>query len=150
MQTNATSMPGLGAVLGAQKRLAGVDCGPSPLSAGGNGALGAGSFPRPPFYFGRGRVAPQTASTRSSRAGHRGDDRLTKSVVEDGPAMARRDVITGVPSAALREVFATVLGFTPTRSGEQIAQRRAVAALEEAIEARRSRMTLSGINIHQI
>jgi Protein of unknown function (DUF4239) len=74
-----------------------------------------------------------------------------KSVVEDEwPAMARREVIAGVPSPALRDALATVLGFTPTRPGEAIAQKRAVVALEEAIEARRSRITLSGINIHRI
>jgi hypothetical protein len=77
--------------------------------------------------------------------------RYAKSAVEDEwPAMARREGITGKPSPALREALAAVLDFTPTRPGEEVAQTRAVTALEAAIEARRNRITLSGINIHQI
>jgi len=40
-----------------------------------------------------------------------------------------------------------LLEFTATRTGEQVAQERAVAALGQALEARRNRIMLSGVLI---
>jgi hypothetical protein len=71
-----------------------------------------------------------------------------KSAVEDEwPAMARREGIAAVPPPSLREALATILGFNPTRPGEELAQKSALAALEQAIEARRSRISLSAMSI---
>ena len=47
----------------------------------------------------------------------------------------------------LTEAIVMLLEFSSTRTGEQVAQERAVAALEQALEARRSRIMLSGVLI---
>jgi hypothetical protein len=64
---------------------------------------------------------------------------------EEWPAMARQQQANLARSPrVLTEAAVMVLEFTPSRAGEQVAQRRAVAALEQALEARRSRIMLSG------
>jgi hypothetical protein len=71
-----------------------------------------------------------------------------KSTVEDEwPAMARREGVAAMPPPSLREALTTILGFSSTRPGEALAQKRALAALEQAIEARRSRISLSATTI---
>ena len=71
-----------------------------------------------------------------------------KSVEEDEwPAMARRDAIQAHSPRALIGAIAAILAFTPERAGEQLAQNRALAALETALEARRNRIMLSGVTL---
>jgi len=63
---------------------------------------------------------------------------------EEWPAMARQQQanLTRSPGV-LTEAIVMLLEFTSTRTGEQVAQERAVAALE----ARRNRIMLSGVLI---
>ena len=72
-----------------------------------------------------------------------------KAVEEDEwPAMARQQQANLARSpGVLTEAIVMLLEFDPTRTGEQVAQERAVAALEQALEARRSRIMLSGVLI---
>jgi Protein of unknown function (DUF4239) len=67
---------------------------------------------------------------------------------EEWPAMARQQQANLARSpGVLTEAIVMLLEFNPTRTGEQVAQERAVAALEQALEARRSRIMLSGVLI---
>jgi ABC-type multidrug transport system fused ATPase/permease subunit len=67
---------------------------------------------------------------------------------EEWPAMARQQQANLARSpGVLTEAIVMLLEFSSTRTGEQVAQERAVAALEQALEARRSRIMLSGVLI---
>src|SRR5215470_15925050 len=67
---------------------------------------------------------------------------------EEWPAMARQQQANLARSpGVLTEAIVMLLEFTSTRTGEQVAQERAVAALEQALEARRNRIMLSGVLI---
>ena len=63
---------------------------------------------------------------------------------EEWPAMARGEKDVGRTPRVLTEATAMVLGLDPTRPGEQLAQQRVVAAMDEALDARRNRIMLSG------
>ncbi len=70
-------------------------------------------------------------------------DYLTFVDQRDWPAMAKgkanlHDLPPGLPQA-----IASLLAFRPQSAGQQIAQKRAVAAIEQALAARRSRILLS-------
>jgi hypothetical protein len=58
--------------------------------------------------------------------------------------MARGEKDVGRTPRVLTEATAMVLGLNPIRPGEQLAQQRVVAALDEALDARRNRIMLSG------
>jgi len=67
---------------------------------------------------------------------------------EEWPAMARQQQANLARSpGVLTEAIVMLLEFSSTRTGGQVAQERAVAALEQALEARRSRIMLSGVLI---
>ena len=66
---------------------------------------------------------------------------------DEWPAMARHEAISTAPPPALAEAVTTILAFEPTRAGESIAQGRVLGALERALEARRSRIILSGVTL---
>jgi len=67
---------------------------------------------------------------------------------EEWPAMARQQQANLARSpGTLTEAIVMLLEFTATRTGEQVAQERAVAALGQALEARRNRIMLSGVLI---
>jgi hypothetical protein len=66
---------------------------------------------------------------------------------EEWPSMGRREASAGRSPRALTEAVATILAITPTRAGEHLAQQRALAAVEAALEARRNRIMLSGVTI---
>ena len=62
---------------------------------------------------------------------------------EDWPAMAEsRASLQPVPPG-ITEAMRTLLSFVPSAPGQQLAQERAVIAIEQALEARRSRILLS-------
>jgi hypothetical protein len=63
---------------------------------------------------------------------------------EEWPAMARGQKDMGRTPRVLAEATAMVLDLNPLRPGEQLAQQRVVAALDEALDARRNRIMLSG------
>ncbi len=68
---------------------------------------------------------------------------------EDFPAMAERRASSRQPPG-LSEAFHTLLVFVPAGLGQQVVQARAVAAVEKAMEARRSRIVLSRTAISPI
>jgi hypothetical protein len=71
-----------------------------------------------------------------------------KSVVdEEWPAMARREGIARGPSASLAEAVTTILAFTPASPKEELARKRALVAVEKALDARHARIMLSGVTI---
>jgi hypothetical protein len=63
---------------------------------------------------------------------------------EEWPAMARGEKGMGRTPRVLAEATAMVLDLNPLRPGKQLAQQRVVAALDEALDARRNRIMLSG------
>jgi hypothetical protein len=63
---------------------------------------------------------------------------------EEWPAMARGENDMGRTPRVLAEATAMVLDLNPLRPGELLAQQRVVAALDEALDARRNRIMLSG------
>jgi hypothetical protein len=64
---------------------------------------------------------------------------------EEWPAMARGEKDMGRTPRVLAEATAMVLDLNPLRPGEQqLAQQRVVAALDQALDARRNRIMLSG------
>jgi hypothetical protein len=69
---------------------------------------------------------------------------------EEWPAMATGEPIMGRSPAVLTEAAVMVLEFNPTRAGEQLAQQRALAAIEEATEARRNRIMMSSVLIEGV
>lgn len=79
---------------------------------------------------------------RDTIAGH------VKSVVdEEWPAMARRAAIARGPSASLADAITTILAVTPTSPAEELARKRALVAIEKALEARHDRIMLSRATI---
>jgi hypothetical protein len=63
--------------------------------------------------------------------------------VEDWPAMAEGKVSPRELPPGVIDAMALLLSYTPADPGHQLAQQRAVMALEQAIEARRDRILLS-------
>jgi hypothetical protein len=69
---------------------------------------------------------------------------------DDWPAMAQgRATLRRVPPG-LTDAMKALLSFVPTRPGQQVAQERAVIAIEQALEARRRRIVLSQATISPI
>ena len=62
---------------------------------------------------------------------------------EDWPAMARGDIDLHHVPPDLATVMTTLLSSVPATPGQQIAQQRAVIALEQALQVRRDRILLS-------
>ena len=66
------------------------------------------------------------------------------------PAMARREASLRSTPMELREALTAVLSFEPAQVNQQVAQQRAVVAIEGALEARRNRIRLSQAEIEPI
>jgi hypothetical protein len=62
---------------------------------------------------------------------------------EDWPAMAKGNANLRLWPSGLRDAMIALLAYRPTESGQQIAQQRAIIAVEQALEARRNRILLS-------
>jgi hypothetical protein len=69
---------------------------------------------------------------------------------EEWPAMARGHATLQSIAVGLAEAMTALLSFAPTRSNQQLAQERALAAIEQALEARRNRVMLSQSEIAPI
>jgi hypothetical protein len=69
---------------------------------------------------------------------------------EEWPAMARRQASLQSIAVGLAEALTAVLSFAPVQANQQIAQQRAVVAIEHALEARRNRVRLSQAEIAPI
>lgn len=69
---------------------------------------------------------------------------------EDWPAMKERRASLKQAPTGLTEAMRILLSFVPAQPGQQLAQQRAVVALERALEARRDRIILSQATIAPI
>ena len=69
---------------------------------------------------------------------------------EEWPAMARQQLTLHSIPVGLAEALTAVLSFAPTQANQQLAQERAVVAIEHAFEARRNRVRLSQAEIAPI
>jgi hypothetical protein len=69
---------------------------------------------------------------------------------EEWPAMASGRASLQSIAVSLAEAMTTLLSFTPTQSNQQLAQKRALVAIEHALEARRNRVRLSQSEIAPI
>jgi hypothetical protein len=69
---------------------------------------------------------------------------------EDWPAMTAGSARAGSPAPGLREALTAILGFVPSDTGQRVAQQDAAAAIERALEARRSRIRLSKASVAPI
>jgi hypothetical protein len=69
---------------------------------------------------------------------------------EEWPAMARRQASLQSVGLRLAEALTAVLSFAPVQANQQVAQQRAVVAIENALEARRNRIRLSQAEIAPI
>lgn len=61
----------------------------------------------------------------------------------DWPAMAEGRGTLRKPPPGLKDAMAVLLSFAPATAGQQVAQQRAIASIEKALEARRNRILLS-------
>ena len=64
---------------------------------------------------------------------------------EEWPAMARGHATLHSIAVGLAEAMTALLSFVPTQSNQQLAQERALSAIEQALEARRNRVMLESI-----
>jgi uncharacterized protein DUF4239 len=69
---------------------------------------------------------------------------------EEWPAMASGRATLQSIAVALAEAMTALLSFTPAQSNQQLAQQRALVAIEQALEARRNRVLLSQSEIAPI
>ena len=69
---------------------------------------------------------------------------------EEWPAMARRQASLQSIAVGLAEALTAVLSFAPVQTNQQVAQERAVVAIEHALDARRNRVRLSQAEIAPI
>jgi hypothetical protein len=69
---------------------------------------------------------------------------------EEWPAMASGRATLQSIAVALAEAMTALLSFTPAQSNQQLAQQRALVAIEQALEARRNRVLLSQAEIAPI
>ena len=69
---------------------------------------------------------------------------------EEWPAMARQNATLAVAPPALSEALHIALRVTPQGEGQAVAQREIVAALENALDARRQRIIISRSSINWV
>ena len=75
---------------------------------------------------------------------------IQTAATEEWPAMARRNVTLTIVPASLAEALQLTLGLEPHSAGQAIAQRELVASLQNALEARRQRIVLSGSSVNAV
>jgi hypothetical protein len=71
-------------------------------------------------------------------------------VTQEWPAMARRNATLAIVPPRLTEAMRLTLSLAAQTSGQVIAQREMVVGLENALEARRQRIILSGSSINWV
>jgi hypothetical protein len=69
---------------------------------------------------------------------------------KEWPAMASGQANLQSIAVELREAMTAIVSFTPVQSNQQLAQQRALVAIEQALEARRNRVLLSRAEIAPI
>ena len=72
---------------------------------------------------------------------------IQNAVAQEWPLMANRTASLAIIPQSLAEAVQTTLALTPTNSGQLVAQRRIVAQLETAFEARRERVLISSSQV---
>jgi hypothetical protein len=77
-------------------------------------------------------------------------DHIQEVVTEEWPAMARQDATLALAPRKLAEALRLSLMLNPQGDGQTVAQREMVSALENALDARRQRIILSGLTINWI
>jgi hypothetical protein len=71
-------------------------------------------------------------------------------IMEDWPAMARREASLQAIPVGLRDGINASLSFVPAQATEELAQQRALATLQQALESRRNRILISQLEIAPI
>jgi hypothetical protein len=71
-------------------------------------------------------------------------------VARDWPAMAVERANQRIEPIGLRNIIEALFSFTPSEPGQNLAQQRVLAAVEQAFEARRNRIRLSQVGIASI
>ena len=77
-------------------------------------------------------------------------DHIHEVVTEEWPAMARQDATLALAPPKMAEALGLLLSLTPHGDGQTIAQREMISALENALDARRQRIILSGLSINWV
>ena len=75
---------------------------------------------------------------------------IQDAVTQEWPAMARRDATLTIAPARLNEALRLTLSLDARSSGQVAAQREMLVSLENALEARRQRIILSGSSINWV
>jgi len=75
---------------------------------------------------------------------------VKQAVEEEWPAMARQGATLTVAPAPLSEALRVSLAAVPDSDGQRVAQREMVAALEQALDARRQRIIISRSSINGV
>jgi hypothetical protein len=75
---------------------------------------------------------------------------IDEAVAAEWPEMAKRSASLKVAPAALAELLRLALSLTPQSQGQIVAQREIVAALENAMDARRERINLSQSTVNWV
>ena len=75
---------------------------------------------------------------------------IQDAVTQEWPAMARRNATLTIAPPRLAEALRLALSFSPRGEGQVAAQREMVAALQNALEARRQRIILSRSSINWV
>jgi hypothetical protein len=75
---------------------------------------------------------------------------IQDAVTQEWPAMARGNATLAIAPARLAEALGLALSLTPRSEGQVAAQREMVASLQNALEARRQRIILSGSSINWV
>ena len=75
---------------------------------------------------------------------------IQTAVRDEWPAMARRGVTLSIVSGALARALKLTLSLDPKTPGQNIAQREMVTAVQNALDARRQRIVLSGSTVNAV
>jgi hypothetical protein len=75
---------------------------------------------------------------------------VQEAVTEEWPAMARQNATLTIAPPLLADALRFALSLTPEREGQVVAQREMVGALENAFDARRQRIILSGSSVNWV
>lgn len=75
-------------------------------------------------------------------------DHIQTAVTREWPAMAQHNVTLAIVPTALADALRLALSLDPRTPGQAIAQRELVGALQNALDARRQRIVLSGSQVN--
>ena len=95
-------------------------------------------------------LSSQFAGDTESRINGLVHDYIQDAVNQEWPAMAQRNATLTIAPPKLAEVLHLALSLTPQGQGQVDAQREMVAAIQNAFDARRQRIVLSGSSINWV